>query len=129
MFRLNLKSIFAALLVKSVTSAGPSFCGSVANGGPPPMQNTYCSFSCTDAGDVINNIVFASYGTPTGNCPNYVTGSCNAGNSTSFVQNECVGKQSCIIYPNTTTFGDPCFGTAKIFEAVLTCSRTLEYKR
>jgi hypothetical protein len=87
------------------------------------MQNTYCSFSCNDAGDVIDQVVFASYGTPSGTCPNFQAGSCNAGNSTSVTQTLCIGKQSCVIFPNTTTFSDPCFGTAKIYDAVLTCAK------
>jgi hypothetical protein len=126
MFKLKIFVILSGLFLSvfsSSFSSGPPFCGTVANGGLPPMQNTYCSFSCDDAGDVIDTIIFASYGTPSGSCPNFQTGSCNAANSTSVVEELCVGKQTCVVFPNTTTFSDPCFGTAKIFDAVLTCAK------
>ena len=86
------------------------------------MQNTYCAFSCSDAGGVIDQVIFASYGTPSGVCPDYQIGSCNAANSLTVVKAQCIGKQSCVVYPNTTTFNDPCFGTPKLLAAVLTCS-------
>lgn len=31
-------------------------------------------------------------------------------------------RPSCTVFPNTTTFGDPCFGTVKELVAVLTCT-------
>ena len=50
------------------------FCGSVGN-----LNNM--SLICP-AG-IISKINFASYGTPTGSCPNYAIGTCNAGGCTS----------------------------------------------
>lgn len=68
-------------------------------------------------------IEFASYGTaPGGSCGAYTQPACLAANSTSYVTSECVGKLSCRIWPNTTTFGDPCFLTAKELVVQAQCS-------
>ena len=103
-------------------SAGPPFCGTCANGGPPPMQANAFTARCTDAAATISSIIFASYGTPTGVCPSFSRGTCDASNSSAVVSAACLGKSSCTVYPNTTTFGDPCYGTAKVLSAVFTCS-------
>lgn len=66
--------------------------------------------------------MFASYGNPSGTCPSFTRGSCDAGNSTSIVAAACTGANACTVFPNTTTFGDPCFGTPKVLSAVFTCS-------
>lgn len=86
------------------------------------MQDYRIDVRCLDAGATISAVLFSSYGTPTGSCPSFVKGSCDANNSTSVVEALCLGKGSCRIYPNTTTFADPCFGTPKILDVALTCS-------
>ncbi len=93
----------------NTTAGAPAanpFCGSITN-----LQDL--SLACTDAGATIDNIVFASYGTPTGTCGNYAVGACNAANSTAIVQSYCVGKNSCTVPATTPIFGDPCYDTVK----------------
>jgi hypothetical protein len=112
----------AASARASSAADGPAFCGTCANGGAPPMANTMLSIACQDSSQTITAVQFASYGTPSGSCGKWSVGACNAANSTSVVTAACVGKSSCVVYPNTTTFGDPCFGTAKVLSVQLTCS-------
>ena len=85
------------------------------------MADTMLSLRC-GAGATIDSIVFSSYGTPSGVCPSWARGSCDAANSTSVLKAACLGQPSCQVWPNTTTFGDPCFGTAKTLAVALTCS-------
>lgn len=67
-------------------------------------------------GTPFTGIAFASFGTPTGDC---VTGftvdpTCDSPQSHSVVQAACVGKNSCTILADTTTFGgDPCVDVLK----------------
>ena len=83
------------------------------------------SVSCP-AGQIIENVAFASYGFPSGTCGAvdnaFSLGSCNASTSQRVVEEACVGKQSCTIDVNNTTFGgDPCAGTVKRLYAFLRC--------
>ena len=105
-------------------SSGPLFCGTCANGGPPPMTDTVLTLKCADAGaTLVGASLWASYGTPkTPSCGAYVAGSCAAPTSLAVVSAACAGKGSCSVYPNTTTFSDPCFGTAKILAVQAACS-------
>jgi hypothetical protein len=102
--------------------AAQPFCGVCANGGAPPMENTLLTRSCVDAAATISAISFASYGTPRGTCPAFSPGACAAPNTLALVSALCLGKRTCSIYPNTTTFSDPCFGTAKVLAVVAECS-------
>lgn len=77
--------------------------------------------SCGDPGATLN-VLFASYGTPSGACPAFSKGACGAANSTAVVSAACSGRPSCVVFPNTTTFGDPCYGTAKHLATVFQCS-------
>ena len=68
-------------------------------------------------GKVFDEVLFASYGTPTGRCSNYSVGSCAANSSTtmSVMRGLCSGRRSCSIAAGSmnATFGDPCHGTSK----------------
>lgn len=86
------------------------------------MKNNKFTISCQGAGAAISSIEFASYGTPAGNCGSLVKGSCDAEGVDEYIKAACIGKQQCSIYPNSTTFGDPCFGTAKVLEVQTQCS-------
>jgi hypothetical protein len=86
------------------------------------MDNTLLQLQCSDNGAVMNDIVFSSYGDARGTCPSFTRGSCDAATSVAVVTALCIGKSSCQIFPNTSTFGDPCFGTAKTLSVVATCS-------
>jgi len=84
-------------------------------------QQTYCStvpehavihFQCVSG--TISQIVFASFGTPNGECGSFtVNPACNAKNSVEIVSKACLGKSSCTIEASDTIFGDPCYGTFK----------------
>ena len=116
------RALAAAAAVALAASAATPFCGQCANGGAPPMSNNMLTLACTDAGATIAAISFASYGTPTGTCGGFAPGACNAANSTSVVSAACVGRGSCAVFPNTTTFGDPCFGTPKVLDVQAVCT-------
>ena len=111
-----------ALLLGAAAAAGPPFCGVCANGGPPPMENNVLTLTCSTPGAIISAVSFASYGTATGTCPAFSKGACDAPTSLAVVTALCLGKASCQVYPNSTTFPDPCFGTAKTLRVVATCS-------
>jgi len=66
------------------------------------------------AGYKINNLVFASYGTPN----NYVIGNCHAANSFSIVS-AAIKNESLSIRAINSVFGDPCGGTYKRLSVVL----------
>jgi len=66
------------------------------------------------AGYKINNLVFASYGTPN----NYVIGNCHAANSFNIVS-AAIKNESLSIRALNSVFGDPCGGTYKRLSVVL----------
>jgi hypothetical protein len=80
------------------------------------MANLYCS------GGVIKSISFASYGTPSGSCPNLSKGTCHASNSQSKVESLCLDKQTCSVSADNDVFGDPCGGVGKKLFIAYTCS-------
>jgi hypothetical protein len=105
------------------TSTGSSggltspFCAAVANTDSPDVMSMACP-----AG-VINEILFAAYGTPTGSCGSWaVNASCNAANASAIVKAQCVGKESCSFGASTSTFGDPCYKVVKTLVVQATCS-------
>jgi hypothetical protein len=63
----------------------------------------------------INQILFASYGTP----ENYQYGSCHSNNSLSLVQ-AAINNNQIVIDANNDVFGDPCGGTGKHLSIVIT---------
>ena len=64
-------------------------------------------------GEVFTEIVFASYGTPTGSCESFSTSSCYAINSKQIIENLALGQNSFSIPVSNSVFGDPCSGTYK----------------
>jgi hypothetical protein len=104
----------------TVVSAAPAqngtnpFCGSILN-----LQDL--TLTCVNG--TINNVSFASYGTPIGACPSWgANASCNSPNSLAVVQSQCLGQSSCTVTAGPPNFGDPCFGTVKYLDVVATCS-------
>jgi len=87
------------------------------------IQHEYHTFevSCP-TGTVFSYIRYASFGTPTGECGSFETSSCNSGLSFKVMEELCLFKQSCSLFPEETIFGDPCPGSFKTlaFEAVCT---------
>ncbi|XP_057490523.1 beta-galactosidase 16 isoform X1 [Actinidia eriantha] len=62
----------------------------------------------------ISGIVFASFGTPSGDCESYAIGSCHSSDSRAIVEKACLGKRKCTIPLSYETFGgDPCPGIRK----------------
>ncbi|HJX62889.1 MAG TPA: PA14 domain-containing protein, partial [Polyangia bacterium] len=74
------------------------------------------------SGQIISSVGFASYGTPSGSCGAFTAGTCNASRSVSVVSSACIGKSTCRVSANKSTFGDPCVGTAKRLYAQVTCA-------
>jgi len=66
------------------------------------------NLSCEQSDGVINTVDFASFGTSSGACGQMRQGQCHAANSTSIVQQACIGKQKCSVSALDQLFGDPC---------------------
>ena len=62
---------------------------------------------------VFTSIIFASYGTPSGQDGQYSMGSCHAQNSLSIIESIVIGQQSVTLSASNGIFGDPCGGTYK----------------
>eukprot|EP00937_MAST-01D_sp_MAST-1D-sp2_P004543 g4543.t1 len=90
---------------------------------PGHVSALYLDLACPLAGDTVASIDFASYGSvPAGACGSFAKQPpCAAANASAVVAAACVGQPSCRVWPNTTTFGDPCFGTAKRLVVQLRC--------
>ena len=96
------------------TGGGTSVCGSGA-------ENANVTLTCP-AGQTIDAITFASFGSPTGSCGSFATGSCNASSSLAVVSALCVGRASCTVAANNGTFTDPCDKTVKSLSIQATCT-------
>jgi hypothetical protein len=85
--------------------------------------------SCAN-GQLIESISFASWGTPSGTCPNFVKGTCHASSSQSKVQSLCLNKPSCTIKGGENgfndVFGDPCGGVGKKLAVAYTCGGSVD---
>jgi hypothetical protein len=92
--------------------------GSTVCGTAP--ENGAVRLSCP-SGQIVERVVFASYGTPSGSCGNFSTGACNAAGSVSSVESLCIGRASCTVPASNATFGDPCRSTVKILAVSATC--------
>ena len=64
-------------------------------------------------GKIISEVLFASYGNPTGSGGDFQKGDCHASTSEQIVKDRCLGKSSCSIPASNDVFGDPCYGTGK----------------
>lgn len=98
----------------------PTVCGTVS-------EHQSLTLTCP-AGMVVREVVYASYGTPTGSCSaGFTNGSCHASSSSTRVSNICTGNASCTIAAENNTnqgggtFGDPCNGTFKRLYVTLRC--------
>ncbi|KAK9096099.1 hypothetical protein Sjap_021596 [Stephania japonica] len=73
-------------------------------------------------GMAISKIVFASFGTPSGDCNSYAFGKCHSSNSTEVAEVSCLGRQSCSLPKSMHKFGgDPCPGIPKSLLVVAQC--------
>ncbi|OQR92286.1 rhamnosebinding lectin (SAL), partial [Achlya hypogyna] len=105
------------LLLKADRSRAQAL-GSIIGG--TANEGDTISFVCP-SGEVIGEVLFASFGTPTGTLPNYAVGWCAAAPSEDIVESLCLGSNSCHVDVNAKTFGDPCFGTSKYLNVAVQC--------
>ena len=99
-------------------ATGPERCPPIVHEGSKLM------LGCP-SGQSIDAVIFASFGTPAGNCKHgYVKGQCDDVNSTKVVSALCLGKQDCTVNATIDMFGggDPCGGTGKTLAAQVHCS-------
>ena len=91
------------------------------------LENGYIFLQCINPNEIITDIMFARYGTPTGVCDESSSSSsssssstlaasdrCDAGNYVrQYFTAKCVGRSSCGAQAKNNLFSDPCPGTAK----------------
>jgi hypothetical protein len=94
-------------------STGADVCGTAA-------ENESITMTCPE-GQIIDSVVFAGYGTPSGTCGNFAAGSCNAASSKATVESLCVGRRTCAVPATNGAFGDPCSGTTKHLAVDVSC--------
>jgi hypothetical protein len=70
-------------------------------------------------GNVFTEVLFASYGTPTGSNGLYRTSQCHSVSSVQEVNNIFIGQSSGTISADNGVFGDPCGGTYKYLTVAL----------
>jgi hypothetical protein len=95
------------------TSGGETICGTAAEGDSVTL-------TCPE-GRIIDSVLYASYGTPTGECGSFVTGDCHAATSETMVASLCVGRSSCTLTASNSTFGDPCNSVVKNLAVEVSC--------
>lgn len=62
----------------------------------------------------ISNILFASFGSPIGDCGSYAAGRCHSASSAAVVERACLGRRRCSMTWSNARFGhDPCPGVSK----------------
>lgn len=81
-------------------------------------ENANLTLTCVTRGGGAGNftdVLFASFGTPTGSCPAFAKSpTCDSPNSLAVVTQACIGKASCSILAANGVFGgDPCVNTVK----------------
>ncbi|OQR88237.1 hypothetical protein ACHHYP_07033 [Achlya hypogyna] len=85
------------------------------------FEHQNIAFGCEVPSHVVKNVLFASYGMPTGNGLDAALGSCHAPTSKSVVESACRGKASCKVAAENSVFGDPCVGTFKHLTVAIEC--------
>ncbi|OQR88568.1 hypothetical protein ACHHYP_06746, partial [Achlya hypogyna] len=75
-------------------------------------------------GESIGKILFASYGTPTGDLSLFQSGWCESTYSTDVVKTLCLNEPFCTIPVNAGQFSDPCVGTDKSLAVEARCWAT-----
>ncbi|KDO28860.1 hypothetical protein SPRG_05731 [Saprolegnia parasitica CBS 223.65] len=103
------KSLFIAAQCSSANLVG----GSVPDG-------STLTIACPLTQRLVS-IPYASYGTPTGTYPNFVTTWCNATDTATVVTTACVGRNACSVKADSNEFGDPCPGVTKQLSVVAKC--------
>lgn len=90
-------------------------------------EGSSLSLSC-DSGQVIDNVLFASYGTPGLTDGQWTPGRCSLPTSKSTIESACRGKQSCQLEVGNQAFGeDPCSGSKKSLGLQVKCNSPYAY--
>lgn len=90
------------------------FCGTVTR------RNDF-SLSLICESGMIESVLFAAYGTPTGSCQAFEHNSaCDAPGFAAYANSTCVGKPSCTL--ESASQADPCSGVIKSIYAVAQCT-------
>lgn len=97
----------------ATSTSGANVCGTAA-------ENASVNLACPQ-GQIIDAIVFASYGNPTGSCGSFTAGSCESTSSKSVVESLCLGRSTCSVPATNGAFGDPCRKTTKHLYVEATC--------
>ncbi|KAL9155937.1 hypothetical protein ABFS82_09G039200 [Erythranthe guttata] len=122
--------------ISFVTRKGQRICSHVSDSDLPPVDTWEPSvgFGSTtpqlglkcETGWRIASVLFASFGTPRGNCgASFYPGICHA-NVSSTVEQMCGGKQGCSIPVSTATLGvgeDPCPNVRKSLAVEILCQK------
>jgi hypothetical protein len=110
-------------------AAGSGASGSGAEAGAPgdgtpvcgtAAENDSVTLTCP-AGQIIDAVTFASYGTPTGKCGSFAVSDCNATTSQATIESACVGRSACSVTAANGTFGDPCHSVTKSIAVEVSC--------
>ncbi|KAL9146475.1 hypothetical protein ABFS82_13G112700 [Erythranthe guttata] len=119
--------------ISFVTRKGQRICNHVSDSDLPPVDTwePIVGFGSTtpqlglkcETGWRIASVLFASFGTPRGNCgASFYPGICHA-NVSSTIEQMCVGKQGCSIPVSTAALGvgDPCPNVRKSLAVEILC--------
>ena len=100
---------------RASSNAGGTVCGTMYELGN-------LTLAC-EGGGVFDDVAFASFGTPAGDCSSGLTrnATCDAPASVAAVRAACVGRAACTLLANASVFGgsDPCPGTRKSLAVAL----------
>ncbi len=96
------------------TNTAAPVCGTAA-------ENAAVTLSCPP-NEVIDSIIFASYGNPTGTCDDLAAGDCDASASPAVVEALCLDRAACTIPATNAAFGDPCSGMPKSLAVAVSCA-------
>ena len=86
---------------------------------PNLAQHGGLSLSCGEG--VIGEVLFASYGNPTGYCGYHRRGDCHDVNSESIVEKLCLNKTSCTVPTRADYWGDVCRGRSRWLSVAVQC--------
>jgi len=95
------------------SNSGAHVCGTAA-------EDASVTLRCPE-GQIVDSVVFASYGTPAGSCASFTTGSCDATSSEAMVESMCLGRSACTVPATNGLFGDPCRSTTKRLNVEVAC--------
>ncbi|OQR92424.1 protein kinase [Achlya hypogyna] len=90
------------------------------------QENETMTLDCKDAKLAVSKILFASYGTPTGQGLDAATSSCNANTSTSVIGALCLKQPSCTVLAVNSVFTDPCVGIGKRLLVTAECTAAVQ---